>query len=239
MESVIDKTVKRESGNILLIGLAVIAAISVIAALIINSGGGADDDSNRRLSPERAQELGQSLISYGLDLVNIVISMRGRGTPADGYSFAHPLLDPGYGDYNSDPLNEVFNPSGGGALLREPVQDILIEPGTLFGFFGTNVVLGMGTDCTGPECSDLVMALPGIRAEICANINAILAISDTVDDIPEVPRFDSSTPFRYGYGYAGRIGDTADSSDLNNRRSGCFLDQSSNEYVFYQVLLAR
>lgn len=142
----------------------------------------------------------------------------------------------------SDQQNRVFSLKGGGASFQQPAQALLdtrfqSEPGWgKWHFSGLNRIKGVGGDCADPECSELLLTLPYIRAETCMALNKRLKIPNP-DTMPEGD-LDLGTPFTGEF----ETGTMLDSPPLNGKRSGCFKAVSSpaaNAHVFFAVLVAR
>ncbi len=225
-----------ESGNVffyIFLGIALLAALSYAVA----NGGRA---TVQNLSDDRLNLVAAEVISYGDTVTKTVSQLRLRGTQLTELSFANAFLSTGeYGTYNNDPSNEVFNPSGGAVVYTDPPSDAVTAV-VDWQFLANNEVELIGTTPNDASGSDLIMALPSVRQNVCIKINELLGVSNpagappTDGDIDEDNKFEpGATPF----GYDETVGD--EDSALEGQREACFEETGDGEYVYYKVLIPR
>lgn len=221
-----------ESGNAI---FYIFVAIVLLAALSFAVAEGSRS-SGKTLNEDRARLAASEIISYG-DAANKAVGMlRLRGIAATDISFAHPDANVAYGTYGTTPTAEVFHPEGGGITYRLPPDFGVATAGTAYLFTGSNQVENMGSVCGTAACSDLLILVPDVRLEVCQQINAILGYSDK----NATPVTDSDTDMTMFAGTFTNIETLSDEDPLlAARAAGCYQDQNTSDYIYYQVLLAR
>jgi hypothetical protein len=235
-------TSRPESGNVLmtiLLWISLLACIGLIVGWLMTDRG---ESLGAGISREKARQYSTALIKSGLDVLNGVTQLKIRGVQSGDYSFAYPDLPPVYGQFGTDPPHEIFNPAGGRAKFQKFTANAMEDPSKgdgVFSFVSGNAVEGVGESCANSDCSELLMVLDGIKVEVCADINDLLEISSLNDETPVDQGFDPESVYQNDFSYTGTIGDEPTSEGLAGKRAGCFKDQASKSYVFYQVLLAR
>ena len=222
------------SGNAIfyiLIAVALIAALSYAVARGGRSGEGV-------LTQDRTRLLAVGILDYADTVRKAVMQLRLRGVSLADLSFAHPDLAAAYGVYDSAPGNEIFNPQGGGVIYQAPDPDARTAAADYIFSAGAEVK-DIGTTCADDACAELVMAVPGLREEVCLAINLIL----DVDNPGGAPPEDSDPGLAVLYAgtatYAQTIGDEPDSANVSGRNAFCLKSGIDGDYLFIQVLEAR
>lgn len=221
-----------ESGNAIFyifVGIVLLAALSFAVAQSSRSSG-------KSLNEDRARLAASEVISYGDALNKAAGMLRLRGIAAEALSFAHPDANIAYGTYGTNPGAELFHPEGGGITYRLPPDMAVATTGTPYIFSGSNQVENVGSVCGTPACSELLLLVPDVRLETCQLINKILGYSDK----NATPVNDSATDLTPFAGTFTNV-ETLSNEDplLMARSAGCYRDQNSSKYVYYQVLIAR
>lgn len=229
-----------ERGSVL---IYIFIAIIVLAALTF-----AVSRSNREgvatVDRERSELQATQILDYTGMIRRSVQAMKVAGIADTELCFHHALW--GYAAYNhaacATEAHQVFLPSGGGSAFQRPgeaLMDVNFQGEARWGdwlFLGSNGVAGVGTDCPGEDCNELLLVLPYIRREICLALNEKLGVGATipVDDAD----FDVTTLFNGDF-VDGKILNTP---ALEGKRSGCFqanTTPANNSYVYFAVLSAR
>ncbi len=238
-----------EKGNVLfliLIAVALFAALSYAVTQSTRSGGGSTDREQSILS-------GASMTQHPTALRTSVIRMILAGTDVGQLQFNAPS---DFGNLTTDEQG-VFHPLGGGGLFQQAPADVM--EGTAQGqwFFNANWdVPQIGVSNTGTS-NDLIAFLPGVNRAVCLEVNRELNFVDNISDCDvsaddsEVPTLDTTTDeTRIAINADNTYTfPTTDQEDLANSNascsafaghpSGCFYEDTLNEYVFYSVILER
>lgn len=228
---------KNEHGNVLfliLIAVALFAALSYAVTSSTRSGGGSA--STEKLTTDIA-----AVMQQGVAIRTAVIRMmNSRGITADQLLFESP---PVFASLTAGEIpREVYHPNGGGATYAN-------------GWIVTSgfEVTGVGlSDIGDPLKSSDIVAMKEVSREACLQINKKLGINiqeaflDMVVDIDVQSEDDNIDRFRPGInggynGFYGAIGSTRDSTfaPFDTMAQGCFLNGFRNEYIYYDVIVAR
>ncbi|MCM2342954.1 MAG: hypothetical protein NDJ24_00160 [Alphaproteobacteria bacterium] len=221
-----------ESGNAI---FYIFVAIVLLAALSFAVAEGSRS-SGKTLNEDRARLAASEIISYGDALNKAAGMLRLRGIAAEALSFAHPDANATYGTYGTNPAAEIFHPEGGGITYRLPPDMGVATAGTPYLFTGSNQVENIGSVCGTAVCSELLMLVPDVRLETCQLINKILGYSDK----NAIPVSDNATDMTLFAGTFANVETLSDEDPLLMARSaGCYRDQNTSKYIYYQVLIAR
>ena len=225
-----------ESGNVfwyIFICIALLGALS----FAVSQGG---RSSISELTHDTRNLVASEIISYGDTVAKTVSQLRLRGTSVTALSFSNLVLPSAdYGNYNTDPLNEVFNPSGGAAIYQDPPLEATTTA-TSYQILADNEIENIGTTCGASSCSDLILVIPDVKQSICIKINELLGVDNPGGLPPTDSNIDELSPFKAGvtpFGYSQTIGD--EDNALAGQREACFEETGDNEYVYYKVLLPR
>lgn len=224
---------RNECGNVffyIFVGVALFGALS----FAISQG---NRGSVQTLERDRDKLLASDIIEYGETVARAVAQIRLRGATASQVSFAHDDLPVTYGTPGTNPDFEVFDPTGGGVVLKTiDASSGVGVPSMLF--TGSNEFIGAGTTAGTAASADLIMLVRDLRADVCKWINVLVDIQSDGDAIPVDAQADF-TLFDGTYAGAQTLGDDDAGDRLRNHSSGCFRDTAANQYVFYRVLIAR
>lgn len=230
---------RSEHGNMLFIILLAVVLVGLLTAAIMNSGSGENSNIDRETLIIKTSEVQR----YAAEIERAVqfIMQNGKISESD-IRFAHPDNNADYGDLSADtdPSDQVFSPSGGGAAFRAPPEGI--NDGSSWEFLGTTHLPGVGSDK-----ADLIMILPGVTAAFCDRINELnnqTAVPvDKVDCLypGAAGRFDNGTQF-------SAVPNTVDESTfeqdptINAARTAieaCVICSADSKRYYYHVLMAR
>ncbi len=234
-----------ERGSVLFyifIAIAALAALSFAVSRNSREGIGTVDR-------ERSELLATQILDYTGMIRRSIQSMIVDGIAPTDLCFDTARW--GHGDYNharcGDSKNQIFTPSGGGAVWQDSAKDIFDPAHTgqpafsQWVFSGANAVTGVGSDCGTPgdaACNELLMVLPYIKRGVCLALNKRLEVT-TSETIPvDDAHFDIVTE------YSGQFvnGQALNAAALHGKRSGCFQTNTTpadGSFVFFAVLIAR
>lgn len=226
----------QERGSILLYILLGIVLVGALTVAIRNSNnGGADniDKEDMVLKANQVQKYGDELASA----VNILLS---NGLSEADIRFAHDDAPTEYGDIDTDPDHQVFDPKGGKATYKQPPAGV--NDGSPWEFFGDSRIPEVGSDR-----AELIAVLPNVTEDFCKVIDSQLGFNYSV----EMPTDDSngSTPDCVMGSATDRFtGSFSDiSPNLLKKTSfsrlpalqACVKCDSGGTYNYYYVLLSR
>lgn len=231
-----------ENGNVIFyifIAIALLAALSFAVSQGMRGGG-------KALTEDRSRLAASEVIAYGDTLAKAAGQMRLRNIPLTSFSFAHPNANPTYGTYNNNPAAEIFNPQGGGVIFRN-LPDLAVDTTPVsYVFTGSFPVQNVGTSCTSQECSEIIVAVQGIKPEVCQLMNHILGLGLKTDPPPEDDALPTGPLFEGTpsgmpdpFSYTAIIGDETSSDKLKGKTAGCYYNPGSSSHIYYQVLVAR
>lgn len=179
-----------ESGNVLIFILIAVALIGIVTAAI-RSGSNESANIDDEQMIIRVSEVRQ----YASELERAVTFIIQNGASENDIRFAHGDAPSDYGDINTNPQNQVFHRSGGGAEYRVPPIGIQVAPAS-WEFYGNTALPRIGS-----QRADLVAVLPNVNAAFCAAINR----SNNLTAMPQdtgtcvhsgaAARFDDGTQF--------------------------------------------
>ncbi|WP_435640849.1 hypothetical protein [Micavibrio aeruginosavorus] len=224
---------RNERGNVffyIFVGVALFGALS----FAISQG---NRGSVQTLERDRDKLLASDIIEYGETIARAVAQIRLRGATPSQVSFAHDDLSGTYGTPGANPDFEVFDPTGGGVVLKTMDASLGVGVPTML-FTGHNEFIGAGTTAGTASSADLIMLVRDLRADVCKWVNVVVDIQEEGDAIPVDAQADF-TLFDGTYAGAETLGDDDTEDRLRNHSSGCFRDTAANQYVFYRVLIAR
>jgi hypothetical protein len=214
---------RNEHGNalfLILIAVALFAALSYAVTQSGRGGGGVDR--------EQALISASQVTQYGAGLRTTVTRMVITGSA---------VTDLEFDSNNSDPTNEVFHTSGGGAVDQAPPA----TAGTATSYTymttdGTNGfhIIGIGTDTTGSG-QDVIVGVDGLTLAVCRAINSGLGLiaAPTVET--------TQVPMSAITAGTGAAGDNAYSFNSNSGEAFACVDNgaTSGGYVYYHALVER
>ena len=226
-----------ESGNVF---VYIMLAVALLAGLsfAVSQGGRV---TSTQLTQDTRNLIATEIISYSDTVAKAVTQLRLRGTQITELSFANEFLSSGsYGNYNTDPSNEIFNPSGGAVIYQRPPASATTTGTEEWNFLSNNEIEQVGTTCGAASCSDIVMALFNVSVSVCTEINNLLSVPNPSNAPPQDSDIEEDDTFEPGaspFGYDETVGDETD--EMVGKDEACFEETSDGEYVYYKVLLPR
>ncbi len=226
-----------QSGNVffyIFVAVALLAALSFVVAE-------GSRTTAQSLTSDKLNLASSEIIDYGSVIAKAATQLRLRGVLPEQISFAHPDHNAAYGTIDTNPPYEIFNSAGGGIVFRAPPADALTQAsaGAPFRFAGNIEIDQVGSSCANAACSELLMFVDGLREDICGRINELVGVSNPSGVPPVDAGMDTSHFFAGTYAYASTVGDSAGSVNVAAHSAGCFRDNGTGRYVFYQVILPR
>jgi hypothetical protein len=224
---------KNSSGNALVYILIAVGLLAALSGAVMRGGGG----SVSKLTDDQKKLHATDIITYANTIANAVSQLKLRGISNSQLSFASPNKSD-YGTFDDAARAEVFNPSGGGIVYTEPNDAALISAFTQYEFYTGNAIDGIGTTCADDDCADLVFFVEDIKADVCVKINEIVGVTNTNDEPPVEPNFNTAEQFSGSFVYQETI--TGDSDELIGQKEACFINTSGDTYGhYYKVLIAQ
>lgn len=238
---------QNESGNVLfliLIAVALFAALSYAVTQSTRSGSGTTERETILLNSA-------GLTQYPTTLRTAVVRMILAGYDIGEIGFMAPG---GAGFSGASARNQVFHPTGGGAVFQEaPAEVMSANMAPTWYYNGNFEITGIGQDGTGGN--DLIAFLPGVTIGVCRRLNEELGIPLTGtlnapdNNVPVVAATNNliedthilgdTFPTSAGANVISNDGGVANA--FLGQPAGCFLDTDLNggSFVFYSVLLER
>jgi hypothetical protein len=225
-----------ERGNALWFILIVIVLLGGLTMLLTRSGSDVDQSGD----VERLRIQASQLLRYGKGLQGAVETMKNRGVSENDISFENTETVADYTNANctkSDCL--VFDMGGGGQTYRDPPDGVNNGSEWIF-----NAQNNIGTTA-GPvgttaqrSGNDLILLLPGMRENICIQINKELGVG-TAGTIPEETLAEEKTAEFTGeyQDILNVLSGAPTPFELNRHEAGCY--KIGPTLYFYYVLLAR
>lgn len=235
-------------GNVLFI---ILIAIALLAALTWSMTRTSRTMST--VSAEDAEIATQNILSYTNSVMEATERvMASNGCRDDQVSFENPVVA-GYTNPNApaDQRCHIFAQDGGGLTWEEPSADWLDGSHAADALYGQFVVpgggsciydVGQGDGATGCPAaySDIFIAIPFLKEEICTSINKKLGVNLPLGTAP-IDGTNAWLPANAKY--TGSFSATAVISlgAYNGRQAVCFQSTTTpaGGYHFYQVLIAR
>lgn len=211
------------------LGIALFGALSYAFTHSMNTS-----SNPERLAEDKLSLHATEVLNYGRTIKLAIKDMRiSYGCDDTDISFANNFSS----DYDHSPAApedcQVFNTNGGGLTWSNPPENISDSDAYIFS--GRLTITDIGT--TDPE---LTMILPNVSELFCNVINEMLDLDEPQDDAFNAAILNNH--FTGIYTNLGSIGTTGTGHAMyDGVHAGCvYNDQAGVEdYVFYQVLLAR
>ncbi|MFP4097337.1 MAG: hypothetical protein ACLFP8_02905 [Alphaproteobacteria bacterium] len=234
---------KSENGNVLvyiLIAVALFAALGFVVTNMMRFSG-------TNITQERIFISASEILNYGKSLRDAVQFLRiSKGCSENQISFERQPFDGSDAKYNNsyapdDYSCHIFHPYGGGLAYQAGSEDVNAKADWIF--TAANDGYDIGNSCDNDKCADLIAILPGISLDMCRQINETLGIAGQNNHITQENNSFQVDPFQGQYSYEARLSDSATNDALKGHPQGCVRGgappQSTRDYYFYQVLLAR
>jgi hypothetical protein len=223
------KTRQAERGNVFLI---IMIGVVLFAALAFTVSQGLRSDNTTRLSQQEVALAASDILSFAQKIERSVNRLRRRAVSESDISFISNATGTDYQHGAPQPdSNKIFHPSGASVSWQEPPEGA--NDGSTWHFTGHTCITDIGTGATGCDSDsaaneELLIVLPNVVDEVCAEINTRLNIG--------------TTPTDSGGSYSATrfTGTYADGTEIilgSSQNAACYADGSNNH--FYYVLLAR
>lgn len=220
---------KSERGNVFLF---VLIGVVLFGALGFTMSRSFQSETTGAMSERELSLVADEILSYAQKVERTVNMLRRRHSCSESeISFENDYVS----GYEHDPVArdecKVFHSNGGNLEYKRKST----WASQHWAFIGNTDVIGVGTDCTQAQCSELMVTLPDIPQSLCEAINSKFSISTTPTDA----NITTGTKFQGSFTYeAGSdIGD--EDSSLTGITTRCLFETSSEQYNFYHVLIAR
>lgn len=233
------KTCSADCGAALFIILIAVALFAALGYAISQSSRGSGN-----VDKEKTFLLAAQVVQYASQIQNTVMRLQLAYTCVDTQiSFENNIVS-GYTNAlsPSDKRCNVFDPAGGGLTWNSPPAGA--NDGTPWfysGAFPVEIVSGVRCVSLGASmgpCTDLVLFLPKVKQEVCAQINKNLLGSTTIPSDDTAGTHFSTGDFpKFNGTYGNRDDLNFDDSQI---LAGCYEDEpSSGYYVFFMILIKK
>lgn len=209
----------------ILVAIALLAALSFAFTKNSRTGlGNVDREQNRLQASE--------ILDYSRHLKEAVRKVKIGGCTETEINFANNF-NGSYvnGAAPSDQSCDIFDGRGAGMTWNR-----LSEAGGQWGITGAEIIPEIGT-----AAPDMVFKIQNLNADLCLQINALLGYAPAVNP----PATNAATcdiingACQFTGTYAGTFTVTNAGGDFDSLQAGCYNDNNTDNYIFYQVLLAR
>jgi hypothetical protein len=243
---------KSQNGNILFILLVALALFAGLTLVMSDAGQNLGNGKS-----EKADIIASEIIDYANSVKIAVQKAILNGCADADISFENEVVT-GYehGGAGAPDKCKIFKSTGGKVRWKTPDKNWLIASASTNTFYFPNELCILNAGLNGPDASgptvfcdnapeaiDLMIFLPGLKKDICEEINKNIANSK------DIPR-DLSEAIRLGRQFTGSFqgGSVPEIADNNGTLTGklsyCYQTSSgasnfANQYSFYMVLLAR
>ncbi len=227
---------KKQDGNVLfliLIAVALFAALSYAVTSSTRTGGGAAEGETNLISSAQ-------ITQYPSAVSTAVVRMFISGSAVDEIRFNRPSE---YDDLDTTDIG-VFHPSGGSATYIPAPADVMVgsSPGQWV-FNGGLEIPDIGL--SGAGGNDIIAYLVGIKQSICSKINEEHGLGSAIPTL-DANRDALFTTRMYDDGSSDYVLPTTDQPDIDDGSGafdgqpfGCFQNPTTNDYVYYHVIVER
>lgn len=233
----IHKINQKQHGNalfLILIAVALFAALSYAITQTSRGGGSITKETNMLAA--------RGLVEYATQLRITIDRMRITNNCSDTeISFEHDGTS--VYDNPSSPADgrcQVFHTNGGGMDYRNAHAEALLSGASGTWVFNTaNEVIGVGTDCSGNACTELVAQVSRVKRDVCLEINNRLGVDNPSGEPPDESDIITGGFFTGTYSYGALLGDAA--TELQGEFAGCLYESTNVPayYVYYHSLIER
>lgn len=218
-----------ERGNaflFILIGIVLFAGLAYTVSRSMRS------ETTSNMSNQQISMAVADIMSYGESIARAVSRLRGKGISENDISFEAPGVTANA--KCGDDSCKLFHISGGNMDWQDVPSSYHLDTGVdqRWQFSGNHEIPGIGTDGGTAANSELIAFLEGLPREVCAALNekltgdpAIPVLSSTIDPA-------AAEPFNGVYG-------TDVIAGISSRNAFCVQNGTNQEYLFYNVLIAR
>jgi hypothetical protein len=213
------------------------------------------------LGSEQVKLKTTEILDYATQIRNAVKGLQINGCQDTQINFETPL-DADYTNNPASPSNgkcDLFSENGGKLRYAQPSvewTDRNQSGENGYGEFivtGRNLIPGVGTDCGGADCADLILIVPFVHLDICRTLNFRLGVTSDSGAVPPKDAGDATGERFIGtYANDQQIQDAG--ATFSKKINGCFeggdnilkygsstadFTGAGGTYHFYQVLIAR
>ena len=242
----------KENGNALFLILIAVALFAALSYAVTQSGrgGGGIDRETAALSASQ-------LVQYGALAETAINRMRiASGCANNEFSFERAPFDGTDAAYVNAAANargdfacHFYHPNGGAMIEFDASSAAGLSTGSPeVEFYGTALVLGSGTgtlDVAGrDDQTEITLFIRNMTEEACtqisreAGLNAVPIDSGNLDVIPFTGTFFfMDNVLGCGGSCSGDINNSP--FFVNNTRNACFIEESSGDFIYFHVMLAR
>jgi hypothetical protein len=223
------------SGNAIVFVLIVIALIAALTMTLTRTAQQSSGSTGLQ-----ADVAAQAILRQANNVSNAIQMLIQRGCSENEIGFEN-ATESGYANATApaDFRCHVFRAEGAGLNWPSFPNNMAVNTNA-WTITGGNQVLEIGSDCAQTTCNELLMTaeiLPEFEA-VCDQINFRLSLPEPIVS-PSSPALDS-TKFSGSFGTAAPVlGNTASTAIFVGENAGCFLNTTTNNYTFYNVLIAR
>lgn len=249
---------RSQSGNALWFILLAIALLVTLTITITRTNESTEETGSR----DRNRIQASDILRQAKSIEQAVDQLRSRGVAENEISFENTAIS-GYantkcGDSSlntDDDRCKIYHPAGAGLTYKVPSADWLDKQQSaspLYGewyLYGTACIPGVGTGDTGCKLSqsstDLILALPWIRRDLCIEINRLTGVENlsnpTRPPVINGPAYKATLDKFTGTFEANSEIDSG-SASFTGHQSGCFEGDNANPnggYHFYYAVIQR
>lgn len=222
---------KDERGNAFLfifIGIILFAGLAYTVSRSMRS------ETTSNMTRQQISMSVADLLSYGESLARSVSRLRSKGISENDISFE--ATDVATNANCSDDRCKLFHMNGGN-LDWQDIPTSLHLDGSVdqrWQFSGNHEIPGIGTDGGTAANSELIAFVEGLPQDVCAALNAKITGAETIPVLTGVIDPAAGEPFNGSYGT-----DVLAGPGIASRNALCVQNGGGNEYIFYNVLIAR
>ncbi len=247
-----------QSGNALWFILLAIALLVALTITITRSSESTGENGSR----DRNRIQASDILRQAKSIEQAIDQLRSRGVAENEISFENTYVS-GYANIKcgdstlntDDDRCRIYHPAGAGLTYKTPSSDWLDDQKSaspLYGewyLYGTACIPDVGTGGAGCDASlpstDLILALPWIRRDLCIEINRLAGIENlsgpTRPPVIDGTAYKASLDKFIGIFEADSKIDSTTAS-FTGHQSGCFEGDSANPnggYHFYYAVIQR
>lgn len=247
-----------QSGNAFWIILLAIALLVALTITITRTSENTEESGSR----DRNRIQASDILRQAKSIEQAIDQMRSRGVAENEISFENSFIS-GYsntkcgdGALNTDDDRcRIYHPAGAGLTYKTPSPDWLDKQqsaSALYGewyLYGTACIPGVGTGDAGCKnavsSTDLILALPWIRRDLCVEINRLAGVQNLTGPV-RPPQIDGSAYKATLDKFTGTFEADSEidngSAAFTGHQGGCFEGNSANPdggYHFYYAVIQR
>jgi hypothetical protein len=222
---------RSERGNaflFILIGIVLFAGLAYTISRSMRS------ETTSNMSKQQVSMSTADLMSYSESLARSVSRLRGKGISENDISFEATGVAAN-GNCGDDRC-KLFHMSGGNLNWQNLPESLHLDPSVdqRWQFSGNHEIPGVGTDGGAITNSELIAFVEGLPQEVCAALNSKITGSATIPVLSTAIDPAAGEPFNGVFGTVDIAG-----PGIDGRSALCVQNGGGNEYIFYNVLIAR